>query len=57
MNTTQTNQGQPLPLVDPEEEARQALEALRWCERLGRKMDRTRSKGKPSRGTYDSRNR
>lgn len=40
-----------------EVEAQQEREGLAWCERLGRKMDRKRSKGKTRRGTYDNRNR
>jgi len=36
------------------DDERLEAEALRWCERLGRKMDRKRSKGKNSRGSYDN---
>ncbi|MEA4856107.1 MAG: hypothetical protein AAGU21_14195 [Solidesulfovibrio sp.] len=47
----------PKGTIQASDDERLEAEALRWCERLGRKLDRKRSKGKTRRGTYDNRSR
>lgn len=55
MNMKAMGQPQESLPMDHEAEDRQEREAIKWCERLGRKMDRKRSKD--NRGNHDSRNR
>lgn len=51
MNKTQTNQIQPtLPLdIEAAAEARKEREAVKWCERLDRKLNAKRSDYQPKR--------
>ena len=48
MNTTPTNQARPVQPVDPAEEARLEAEALRWCERMGSKLNAKKSNYRPN---------
>ena len=55
MSTT-TNQARPVQPVDPAEEARLEAEALRWCEKKGRALNRKKSGYTPKRrGQYENR--
>ena len=49
MSTTPITQARPVQPVDAAEEARLEAEALRWCERMGSKLNAKKSGFRPKR--------